>query len=223
MINVSKGALIEYALSLPPLVLVFEFNPKTITRTRSIEITTGNAPGTRGGYDFTLPTETPRVAQGVSIQPETFTVNIMVDATDRMNDGDVIATQFGVEPELDTLRTMLEPKSQGPGGLQMLSSLGLGGERAFQRHETASVLLFVWGTHILPVFLTNITVRELAHLPNLIPYRAEVDLSLRVIEGNNPFYLVEEVRQVVGAALNLGSTIASSFSVGGSFSIGGSF
>ncbi len=217
MINPSKGALIEYALSLPPLVLVFEFNPKTITRTRTINITTGNAPGTRGGYDFTLPTETPRVAQGVSIEPESFTVNIMVDATDRMDQGDVIATRFGVEPELDILRTMLEPKSQGPGGLQMLSSLGLGGGRAFQRHETASVLLFAWGAHILPVFLTNVTVRELAHMPSLVPYRAEVDLGLRVIEGNNPFYLVEEVRQVVGAALNVGSTVAASFTIGGSF------
>ncbi|MDJ0841877.1 MAG: hypothetical protein QNK37_35570 [Acidobacteriota bacterium] len=213
MINVTKGALVEYALSLPPLVLIFEFNPKTITRSRTLNINTGSAPGTRGGYDFTLPTETPRVAQGVSIEPEKFTVNIMVDATDRMDEGDVIATEFGVEPELDTLRTMLAPKSQGPLGLQTLSSLGLGGDRAFQRHESASVLLFVWGTHIIPVFLTSITVRELAHKPNLIPYRAEVDLSLQVIEGNNPFFLVEEVRQVVGAALNLGSTIASSFSI----------
>jgi len=217
MINVTRGALVEYALSLPPLILLFEFNPKTITRTRQITITAGNAPGTRGGYDFTLPTETPRVAQGVSTQPESFTVNIMVDATDRMDSGDGIATTFGVEPELDTLRSMLEPKSQGPMGLQMLSSLGLGGDRAFQRHESASVLLFVWGTHIIPVFMTSMTVREIAHLPNLIPYRAEVDLGLQVIEGNNPFYLVEEVRQAVSAALNLGNTLSFSFSIGGSF------
>ncbi len=34
MLNTMKGMLIEYALSLPPLVLVFEFNPERLTRTR---------------------------------------------------------------------------------------------------------------------------------------------------------------------------------------------
>lgn len=207
MLNTIKGMLIEYALSLPPLVLVFEFNPESLTRTRTITLRTGNAPGTRGGYDFALPTETPRVAQGVTVQPESFTIDILLDATDRMNEGEPIATQFGVEPELDTLRTMVEPKSQGPGGLQTLSSLGLGGERAFQRSESASVLLLVWGTHILPVFLTSVQIVEQAHLPSLVPYRAKATLSMQVIEGNNPFYTVEKVRQVVGAALNTGRTV----------------
>jgi hypothetical protein len=202
-----KGMLIEYALSLPPLVLVFDFNPEHLTRTRTITLRTGNAPGTRGGYDFVLPTETPRVAQGVTVQPERFSMEILLDATDRMNDGDTIASQFGVEPELDTLRSMVEPKSQGPGGLQTLSSLGFGGQRAFQRSESASVLLLVWGTHILPVFLTSIDIAEQAHLPSLVPYRARATLSMQVIEGNNPFYTVEKVRQVVGAALNTGQTV----------------
>jgi len=207
MLNAIKGMLIEYALSLPPLVLVFEFNPESLTRTRTITLRTGNAPGTRGGYGFTLPTETPRVAQGVNVQPESFSIDILLDATDRMNDGEPIATQFGVEPELDTLRTMVEPKSQGPGGLQTLSMLGFGGERAFQRSESASVLLLVWGTHILPVFLTSVQIAEQAHLPSLVPYRAKATLTMQVIEGNNPFYTVEKVRQVIGAALNTGRTV----------------
>lgn len=213
--NVSKGMLVEYALSLPPLVLVFDFNPRTITRNRSITVNMGNAPGTRGGYDFTLPTETPRVSQGVSMQPESFSITILLDVTDRMASGDAIATTFGIEPELDTLRTMLAPKSQGPLGLQTLSSLGLGGERAFQRHESASVLLFVWGTHILPVFLTSVNVVEQAHLPTLVPYRAEATLGLQVIESNNPFYMVEQVRQVVGAGLNTVRTAGAA--IGGLF------
>jgi hypothetical protein len=207
MLNTTKGMLVEYALAIPPLVLVFEFNPQSLTRTRTITLKTGSAPGTRGGYDFLLPTETPRVAQGVTVEPESFSMEILVDVTDRMNDGEVIATQFGIEPELDTLRSMVEPKSQGPGGLQTLSSLGLGGERAFQRNESASVLLLVWGTHILPVFLTSVQVTEEAHLPSLIPYRAKATLSMQIIEGNNPFYQVEKVRQVLGAALNTGRTV----------------
>jgi hypothetical protein len=206
MVNVTKGFLVEYALSLPPLVLVFEFNPETLSRNRSVTITTGSTPATRGGYDFALPTETPRVAQGVSVEPESFDVDILLDATDKMNGGDMIATQFGIEPELDTLRSMVEPKSQGPGGFQMLSSLGFGGSRAFQRSESVSVILFVWGTHVLPVFLKGIAVQETAHMPSLVPYRATVKLSMQVIEGNNPFYKVEKIRQVIGAAMNTGQT-----------------
>ncbi|MFA5083670.1 MAG: hypothetical protein WC474_14045, partial [Hydrogenophilaceae bacterium] len=70
MLSPIKGFLVEYANSLPPLVLAFEFNPQTLTRNRSVTLTLGNTPATRGGYDFALPTETARVAQGVSVEPE---------------------------------------------------------------------------------------------------------------------------------------------------------
>ena len=213
-----KGVLLEYGLSSPPLALVFELNPETLSRTRTLTLRAGNAPGTRGGYDFTLPTETPRVAQGVTVEPETFSVKILLDATDRMDGGDPVASTLGVEPELATLRSMVEPKSQGPGGVQLLASLGLGGQRAFQRNQSASVLLFVWGAHILPVFLTSVAVEEKAHLPSLIPYRAEATLSMQVIEGNNPFFTVEKVRQVAMAALHTAQTVAGSIS----FSFGAS-
>jgi len=215
MLNPLKGFLVEYALSLPPLVLAFEFNPQSLTRNRSVTLTLGSTPATRGGYDFALPSETARVAQGVAVEPESFDVEILLDATDRMNQDDALAREMGIQPELDTLRSMVEPKTQGPGGLQMLASLGMGGTRAFQRSLTASVLLLVWGSHVLPVFLKGIEVTESAHLPTLVPYRATVKLSLQVIEGNNPFYAVEKVRQVVGAALNTGHTIASA--IGGLF------
>ena len=108
MARVSRGALVEYAVSLPPLVLMFEFNPEQISRSRTITVRTGNAPGTRGGYDFVLPTETPRVAQGVTVQPETLTIDVLFDATDRMSKGDPIASVQGVQPELDTLRAMFD-------------------------------------------------------------------------------------------------------------------
>ncbi|MCP5524229.1 MAG: hypothetical protein H7A46_22060 [Verrucomicrobiales bacterium] len=215
MLSPTKGFLVEYALALPPLVLAFDFNPQTLTRNRSVTLTLGSTPATRGGYDFALPTETARVAQGVAVEPESFDVEILLDATDRMNDGDPIAGEMGIQPELDTLRSMVEPKTQGPGGLQVLASLGELGSRAFQRSQTASVLLFVWGSHVLPVFLKGIEVGESAHLPDLTPYRATVKLTLQVIEGNNPFYEVEKVRQVVGAGLNTARTVTSA--IGGLF------
>jgi len=199
----TKGVLFEYGLSLPPLALIFDFNPQDISRTRTVTIRTGDAPGARTGFDFLSPLETGRVAQGVELQAESFSVKILLDATDKMNDGDVIAGQFGVQPQIDTLRSMLEPKAQGPGGLQVLSSLGGGGSRAFERQESASVLIFAWGLQFLPVFLTGVAQKEAFHLPNLHPYRAEMDLTMQIIESNNPFTVADKIRQTAMTALNV--------------------
>jgi hypothetical protein len=203
----TRAVLFEYGLSLPPLGLLFDFNPEEISRTRTVTMRTGNAPGTRGGYDFFSPLETSRAAQGVEMQAETFSIEILLDATDRMNEGDPIAARFGVQPQIDTLRTMVEPKPQGPSGRQTLASLGSGGARAFERQETASVLVFGWGQQILPVFLTGVTQRESLHLPNLLPYRANMSLTFQVIESANPFYLADKVRQTAMTALNVMSTV----------------
>jgi len=196
MPNVTKGQLIEYVDGNERMSLAFEFNPQNISRTRSIEIRTGSTPATRGGYDFSSPTETPRVAQGVSVKAETFDITILLDATDRMNKGDSVAISSGVEPEIAILRTLVEVKTQGPTGEQSLSSLGYGGMRAFNRNEYPSVLLFVWGRHVLPVFISSVKIDEKAHLPTLVPYRAEATLGMQVIEGNNPIYKDEIIRQV---------------------------
>ena len=205
MLNVTQGMLVEYAPAAPPLVLAFEFNPRTLRRSRTLSIETGTTPGTRGGYAFALPTETPRAAQGIQAAPETLSLRILLDASDRMAQGEASARDFGVSPELDTLCGMAEPKSQGPGGVQILAGLGLGSIRAFARDETPSVLLFIWGSRVLPVFLTSIEVEELAHRPDLVPYRAEVELRLQVVESPNPIYRVEKARQAISAARTSGA------------------
>jgi hypothetical protein len=97
---------------------------------------------------------------------------------------------------------MVEPKTQGPGGVQILSGLGQGGSRAFERQETASVLIFGWGQQVLPVFLTGVTQKEALHLPNLLPYQARMGLTFQVIESANPLYLADRVRQTAMTALN---------------------
>jgi len=200
------GALIEYANVARPLRLEFEFNPASMTRTRSVTVKTGGAPGSRGGYDFADVTETPRASQGVTVNAESFSVKILLDATDRMNAGDATALSSGIQPELDILRSMLEPKTQTPGGARTLAALGQGGGRAFSRQQFASVLLFRWGPHLLPVFMTQVQLDIKEYLPKLYPYRAEATLTLQMIESRNPFYEDEVKRQISsadGAADNL--------------------
>src|SRR6185369_8549596 len=107
-VNAQRGALREYANTETPLELRFEFNPTTITRTRTVTLRTGGSAATRGGYDFQNRAQTVRAAQGVTVNAETFTVKILLDATDRMNAGDALASAQGVQPELDVIRSMLE-------------------------------------------------------------------------------------------------------------------
>ncbi len=198
-INVQKGVLREYTSAEAPLRLEFEFNPTTITRTRSITLQTGGSPGTQGGYDFEDESEVSRAAQGISVNAESFTVKILLDATDRMNANDEQASTDGIQPELDMIRSMLEPKLQTPEGSRTLSALGEGDIRAFSRQQFASVLIFEWGVHELPVFMTQAQIVIKEFLPTLRPYRAEATLTLQIIESNNPFYREEVRRQFRGA------------------------
>ena len=201
-----RGSLLEYAEVDEPLELRFEFNPATMTRTRSVSIRTGQAPGTLGGYDFADRSEAPRASQGISVNAESFTVTILLDATDRMNAGDESAARRGIQPELDTIRSLLEPKTATPEGERTLAALGEGSERAFSRHQYASVLLFHWGPHLLPVFMTQAQVEVTAWLPSLYPYRAQATLTLQIIESDNRFYREEVKRQFGAAARGAGNS-----------------
>lgn len=207
---VQRGALIEYADVASPMSLNFEFNPSSITRTRSITVKTGGAAGTQGGYDFQDRKEVVRASQGVTVNAESFTIKILLDATDRMNAGDPVASKNGVQPELDLLRSMVEPKSQGPDGMRTLAALNKSDCKAFSRQQYASVLLFKWGVHVLPVFLTQLQFDMNEYLPNLMPYRVEATLTLQVIESNNPFYNNEIKRQVSSASMSGGANQGSS-------------
>ncbi len=203
MIKTAKGMLIEYAMSLPPLALQFEFNPESITRSRSVTFDSSALPI----VDFKTPSDSNRIGQAASAAAETISFDILLDATDKLSDSShlmhQVAIAFGVEPEIATLRSMLEPKLNGPKAFQIMASLTGASTHAHERDEHLSVLLFVWGSHILPVFMTSLSIDEQAHLPSLKPYRAKASISLQVLESNNPFYQVEQAQRMVMSAANL--------------------
>jgi len=200
-LRVNRGTLIEYGLGMGLLMLDFEFNPSSITRTRNVWVGQSD---TGSGYDFLMPSEAQRAAQGVVARPESFSITILLDATDRMEAGEPIASTQGVQPELDVIRSMLEPRSQQPDGAKMLSALTGGAKKSHQEHQVQPVLLFKWGLQsILPVFMTQARIVCKEFLPTLFPYRAEATLTLQVIESNNPFYNAEVVRQNLSALSNV--------------------
>lgn len=138
--KILRGAFVEYGLSLPPLFVVFQFNPLTITRTRSATSTNsekrrellkssfvGGVANDPGGMfkDF-------RAGQTLSVKDETIGFDIRLDATDKLNWGDAITEQFGIAPQLSTLELMITPKNQSVmGGLATLLLGGAKGSFAF--------------------------------------------------------------------------------------------
>ena len=84
-LKVVRGSLREYTeRRQPALELHFEFNPSTITRTRAVEIKFGEGQSMTGGRDFSKTSEVSRVTQGATVKAESFSVKILLDATDRM-------------------------------------------------------------------------------------------------------------------------------------------
>ena len=204
-VNVTRGFLREYSESSDPMELHFEFNPSTITRTRSVEIKFGEGQANTGGRDFQTKSEAQRVTQGATVKAESFTLKILLDATDRMNAGDQSAQSNGVQPELDILYYMIEPKLQQPDGATTLAALGEGGS-AGQEQPFPSVLEFHWGNQILPVLMTQMQFTVKEYMPNLVPYRAEATLTLQIIQSENEFY-TPEIRRVFNSARQASGTL----------------
>ena len=172
------------------MLLGFEFNPENITFSRSISTRSKQTqsfkknPDKTGGLDA--------VSDDL-----TFSLQFLLDATDRMNDDSGLAAQLGVQPEIDVIERMATlQSSKSEGVLKLLTVLKKNGHIT---HKKLPTILFVWGMRIIPCQLTSCSIENQAFLPILLPYRAKVDLSLKVME-DHPLYAAEQVRQLAMAA-----------------------
>lgn len=202
-----RGAFVEFGLSIPPLFVVFQFNPVQLARNRSQSF---SAPGWREQlrelhqrYDDL--TEL-RDAQQVRLQEESINFEIRLDATDKLNEGDPIAEQFGIGPQLATLELMMHPKGEGILGAAVDELLNLGGDGGFSftGTEKPPMILFIWGVkRVLPVNINSMNITETEFSTNLDPIRATVSVNLTVIEGENAPYMYSKLLKESMAALNL--------------------
>lgn len=230
--KILKGAFVEYGLSLPPLFVVFQFNPEQLTRSRSVSFFApggrsdavteqageGEEPATRTGgaarcnslrelhqrefndQDNLLAI---RTAQQVSIEEETISFDIRLDAGDDLNDGSIIAGEFGILPQLSTLELMMHAKSDSILG-NLTGFLGSGGGTSFTNMERPPIVLFIWGyTRVLPVNLTSMSITETEFNTHLAPTRATVNVGMTVIEGKSVPYTYSKVLKEAMSVLNL--------------------
>jgi hypothetical protein len=139
-------------------------------------------------------------AQTTLAQSETLSMDIRLDATDALDQGDAIAGQFGVLPALSALEMMIIPRAQS----LFAGVLGLSADFGFGDRLSTPVLIFIWGRQrIYPVRLTDLSINEQEYNPSLCPTRVTVTVSMQVLEGANPFFLFTEAQRELLAGLNL--------------------
>ncbi len=209
--KILRGAFVEYGLSIPPLFVVFQFNPVQLTRNRSLSYA-APASAQGGGRQGTLRDFHKRYddltdlqeAQQVTVQEEVIGFEIRLDATDKLDAGDFIAGQFGIAPELSTLELMVHPKEESLLGQALGSLLGSSGGFSFTRKPNPPMILFVWGRkRVLPVNITSLNITEILYSPDLNPIRATATVSLTVIEGKSLPYLYSKAMKEAMSVLNL--------------------
>lgn len=187
MSGLLKGALISFnpAFLVPlPNVIVFQYNPETLTHTWTQPEAAHPAAGTT--------TSNPMAVNGMP--GESFSFTIAVDANDEIADGSAptaaIAEVSGVYSRLAALEMLLYPTPSGGGGLlgavssaaANLLSGGSSGPNTSVPASTMPVVLFIWGPgRIVPVRVTGLTITERLYNGTLSPTHAEAQLSLRVL------------------------------------------
>jgi len=181
MAGLLRGALIEYGsdfLGPVPNVVIFQFNPETLTRVLQVP----PRPGGAAARETTQAGEPPI---------ERLTVRAEFDAAELKNGENVLALTLGVGPQLAALEQMVRP-SNAIGGLlgaamdAIGGALGLGGGAAAPEQpiprEKYPRILFVWGlTRLVPVMIESMTITELQYDALLNPTHADVSIGLAVI------------------------------------------
>lgn len=214
--RILRGAFVEFGLSLPPLLVVFQFNPVQLGRNRALSFA---VPGGTSPCNQT-PAAPPRTLrqfhagvsnllelqkqQLVTVQEQTIGFDIRLDATDRLDDGDAITEQFGIAPQLSTLELMACPKDESLLGKAIGKLLGKPQGFSFTRGENPPLILFIFGRkRVLPVNINSMNITETEFSTDLNPVRATVAVSLTVIEGESVPYLYSKAMTEAMSVLNL--------------------
>lgn len=165
--RVLKGALVAIDPEAPtPRVISFQYNPATLKRSLK-PLLVGGEPGDRS-----------QAVRITGAPTETVSVEVEIDAADRLGQGDSIAGTLGIHPQLAALELLSYPPSSRVVRNAALLSVGT--------IEIAPLLaprvLFVWGQRrVLPVEISSYTVSEDEFDANLNPIRATVSLEMRVL------------------------------------------
>jgi hypothetical protein len=168
--RLQKGALVGLD-PVNPLasVVVFQYNPETLTRTLTPQTAGG------GGGSQAAPGEALRLT---GPPQEEIRLDVVLDATDQLEQAQPPATQVGIYPQLSALEMLLYPKSALVIANEVLMNVGMIEVIA----PEAPLTVLVWGAkRVVPVRLTSFSITEEMFDPDLNPIHAKVSLGLRVL------------------------------------------
>ena len=178
---------------LPPLIVTFQYNPTSVSDTKTVNYAdrtatlSGNAPG--------------KVYTGGGHRTITFDLKLhgLEQGTNALNPGPV---DNGISTELAKLRSFLYPKADAWGTLSGLLGISTSGKRL----AAPPTCYFGFGTKILECVVTDIKVTETQFNSALAPVRADVTVTLDVIEDDgNALYQRDKQARNILAALGLQS------------------
>jgi hypothetical protein len=198
-----KGALVvfETKLPIPTNLIVFQYNPETMTRSFTIA-------GGDGGQTDSAGDTKPRMPP-----VESFQLAVELDAADQLESSNPLALATGLHPTLAALELLLYPPSTM---LILNKALTLVGSAIISPAQ-APMVLFVWGApRVVPVRVTSVGITEQAYDQLLNPIRARVQLSLRALtppelaQAGTPFDtlgIVNHIAKEVLARLNVVNSV----------------
>lgn len=225
----ARGMFVEYSLGPPLLALSFQFNPLQLQRGHSLSFDApGEAPplpqaetGGKGGDKAATAATALRGGnlqkmhrddqykdllklqqeQLVTVQEETISLEIRLDATDGIDEGDATAARLGIAPQLAILEQMVTPKGDTLLGELLQKIPGADKRYSFTKGANPPLILFVWGGRwALPVNINSMSITESEFNLDLYPLRATVSVSLTVIEGPNaPYKASMRAREALAA------------------------
>lgn len=199
-----KGALVvfETKLPIPTNLIVFQYNPDTMTRSFAQAASDQQDPSRSSGD--TRPRMPP---------VESFQLTVELDAADQLESKNPLAIATGLHPTLAALELLLYPPSTM---LILNKALALVGSAIISPAQ-APLVLFVWGApRVVPVRVMSVGITEQAYDQLLNPIRAQVSLGLRALtvpelaRAGTPFDtlgLVNHIAKEVLARLNVVNSV----------------
>lgn len=169
------GMLLSYddpLLGVVPNIIVFQYNPESITRTFTPPRRAESSPREGGQRSQAQPAK------------ETYSMTLELDATDGLEREGALTMGFGVGPRLAALEMLMQPVGQGPLA-ELVGSL-LGGGGANIPASRVPLVIMSWGpTRIAPVKLDSLTITETGFDQRLNPIHATAEIGLTIQRPND--------------------------------------
>jgi hypothetical protein len=170
-----KGALVVFETPnpVPSNIVVFQYNPETMTR----KIAQPAGGSQAGGGGSANPCSTAGDTRNNLLLPtESYQLAVELDAADQMEANDTVTNAVGLHPALAALEMLMYPPPSQVLISKVLAAVG----SAFVFSPQVPMVLFVWGApRVVPVIVNSVTITESAYDQLLNPIQAKVDLDMR--------------------------------------------